>query len=354
MLKRRLGRTDFEASVIGFGCGPYVRPTREEGVKALRRAIQLGVNLIDTARSYGDSEAIIAEALKDVGHKVFVATKSRLGTGEEVARSIEESLRQLQVSKLDLIQMHGVDREEDLTARLAPGGDLEAMKRARESGKVDFIGISGHRPEVLAKAIKTGEFDVVTTPYNLLNCGADYSLFPLAEELDIGILAIKPLDARSLAVPREMIEFELNGRATSVAEAALRFALANRRITSVVVGMTNVAEVEANVPLGYEVQSLSPEQQARLKEQARMAAHTSCDGCARCAEICPYSIDIVRVFKQQVLARHYGMKEYARAAYKEVSRPQVQMCTSCQLCIENCPSQLDIPALLRKADIFLS
>jgi len=354
MLKRRLGRTNFEASVIGFGGGPFIRPAWEQGVKAVRRAIELGVNLIDTARQYGESEAMLGEAIKGARDRLFISTKSHFRTKEEVARSIDESLRQLQVDKIDLIHLHSVDREEDLKQCLAKGGPLEAMRDARAGGKVDYIGISGHRSEVLVPALKTGEFDAVIVTYNLINDDAKQELLPLAQEMDVGVLAMKPLDGGFLAVPREAAQLRVADRATSTVEAALRFALSNPAVATVLVGMVSVAEVEEDVPMGFVPQKMPLEDRTALQARARGTLYTFCQGCGYCLPQCPEDIDIPRIFKLQVLLEQYRMKEYARVTYREVFRQQVEKCTGCESCMERCPSQLDIPELLRKADLILS
>ena len=354
MLRRRLGRTGFEASVIGFGGGPFVRPTWEEGVKAVRRAIELGVNLFDTARSYGDSEAIIGEAIKDTRDRLFISTKSHLRTKEGVARSIDQSLRELKVDKIDLIHIHSVDTEDILKQCLAKGGALHAMQEAKRAGKVDYIGISGHQNEVLVKALKTGEFDAVIVTYNLINDEAEHELLPLAKELDVGVLAMKPLDGGLLAIPREAAQFKVADRATSTAETSLRFVLSNSRISTVLVGMVSVAEVEEDVPLGFIPHQMPAQEKAVLQERAKSMVYTFCQGCGYCLPLCPEGIDIPRIFKLQVLLEQYGMERYAKTTYKEAFQWQVRRCTECNSCMERCPSQLNIPNLLKKTDLILS
>lgn len=354
MLKRRLGRTQFEASIIGFGGGPFVRPTWEEGVEAVRRAIELGVNLIDTARAYGDSEAIIGKAIKGVRDNLFISTKSHFHTKDEVVSSIDESLHQLDVQKIDLLHLHGVDKEEDLNQCLSKDGPLDAMREARKAGKVDYIGISSHQSEILVKALKTGEFDAVIVTYNLINDQAEQELLLLAREMDVGVLAMKPLDGGFLAIPREVAQFKVADRASSTAEAALRFALSNPRITTVLVGMVSVAEVEEDVPLGFVPQEMSPNDKAVLQDRAKSMVYTFCQGCGYCLLACPERIDIPRVFKLQVLLEQYKMKHYATTTYKQAFQAQVKRCTECQSCMERCPSQLDIPNLLKEADLLLT
>ncbi|RLC70164.1 MAG: hypothetical protein DRI26_07665, partial [Chloroflexi bacterium] len=273
---------------------------------------------------------------------------------EEVARSIDESLRQLQVEKIDIIHLHSVDREDDLKACLARGGPLEAIKEARKAGKVDFIGISSHQNDILLKAIKTGEFDVIIASYNLVNDDADEELFPLAHELDVGIMAMKPLDGGFLAIPPEAVQFRAGDRATTTAEAALRFALSNPLIATVLVGMVSVAEVEQDVPLGYVAQEMAPAEKRLLSERAKGMVYTFCQGCGYCLPLCPKGIDIPRIFKLQVLLEQYGMEDYAKTTYREVFKPWADQCDECESCMERCPSQLEIPALLKKADALLT
>ena len=354
LLKRRLGRTGFEASVIGFGGGPYIRPTWKEGVKAVRRAIELGVNLVDTARNYVDSEAIIGEAIQGARDRLFISTKSHFRSKEEVAKSIGQSLRELKVEKIDLIHLHMVDSEDDLKRCLAKGGPFDAMREARKAGKVDYIGISGHQCEVLVKALKTGEFDAVIVTYNLINDEAEHELLPLAREMDVGVLAMKPLDGGLLTIPREAAQFKVADRATSTAEAALQFVLSNPGISTVLVGMLSVAEVEEDVPMGFVRQEMPPKEKSVLQERAKSMVYTFCQGCGYCLPLCPEGIDIPRVFKLQVLLEQYGMEDYARSTYKEAFQAQVKKCTECQSCMERCPSQLDIPNLLKQSDSLLS
>jgi len=258
------------------------------------------------------------------------------------------------VDKIDLIHIHSVDTEDVLKQCLARGGALDAMQEARKAGKVDHIGISGHQNEVLVKAIKTGEFDAVIVTYNLINEEAEYELLPLAREMDVGVLAMKPLDGGLLAIPREATQFKVVDRATSTAETSLRFALSNPMIATVLVGMVSVAEVEENVPLGFVPHEMPPQERAALQERAKDMVYTFCQGCGYCLPLCPEGIDIPRIFKLQVLLEQYGMERYAKTTYREAFQWQVRRCTDCRSCMERCPSQLDIASLLKKADSILS
>jgi predicted aldo/keto reductase-like oxidoreductase len=351
VLKRRLGRTNFEASVVGFGGIPIGRQPREEAVKVVRRAIELGVNFIDTARSYGESEAIIGEAIKGMRDGLFISTKSHFRTKTEVKNSIEESLRRLQINRLDLIFIHGVDSEEELEYRLKMGV-LEAMKEAREAGKVNYIGISGHQPGVLVKAIRTGEFETVMAPYNLRYQEAG-ELLPLAQELDVGVIAMKPLGGGFLTVPAEAMQYGVTERAVCTAEAALRFVLSNPAVTTAIPGMANTAQVEENVPVGNVPAAMSLQEKRLLQERARSMIYTSCMQCGYCLIECPNEIDIKDVFRLRNFYEQFGLVDYTKRKYQEQYEDKVALCSECMACVGRCPAQLDIPAELREADAIL-
>ncbi|MFC1983560.1 aldo/keto reductase [Chloroflexota bacterium] len=353
MLKRRLGRTNFEASVVGFGGIPIQHRSREEAVAIVRRALEMGVNYIDTARAYHDSEDKIGAAIKECRDQVFVSTKTMQRSKREAAADIDESLHHLKTEYIDLLFSHGVDTESDLNRFLGSGGAIEAFKEAQIAGEVRYIGISGHRNPVLISAIQTGVFDVIMASYNLTNTDADSELFPLAQKLDIGVLIMKPLAGGSLAVPPEAIRFRAAERAVTTAETALRFVLINPLIHTVVPGMGRLSELEANVPLGNVPQSMGTEEIALLLEKARGLGSTFCQGCNYCVSECPQEINIPEVFRLLAFHEQYGMTGYARAVFQSQHENRVSQCTECQSCMERCPAQLEIPQLLEKAKITL-
>ncbi len=348
MLKRRLGRTNFETSVLGFGGIAIQYQPWEEAVAAVKRAIELGVNLIDSARGYGDSEDKIGEAIKGQRENLFISTKSHYPTGEEVRRSIDESLAHLGVDRIDLIFMHAVDQEQEFERRLR-NGVLDAMRDARRAGKVNYIGISGHQNRVLAKAIRTGEFDVLMAMYNLADDDAQEELFPLASSMDVGITVMKPLGGGYLGILPEVAQFGVAEKAISTADEALRFVLSNQYINTSVVGMGSIAEVEQDIPLGLSPQEMPPEELARLKERARVSGYTFCRGCGYCLPVCEQEIDIREVFRLFVFHEQYGLKELAKERFQKYHEGKVAMCTECLNCTERCPAALDIPSLLKQA-----
>ncbi|MFC1897216.1 aldo/keto reductase [Chloroflexota bacterium] len=351
MLKRRLGRTNFEASVVGFGGIPIQHRNRKEAVTIVRRALEMGVNYIDTARAYQDSENKIGVAIKECRDQVFVSTKTMQRSRKEAAADIDESLHCLKTEYIDLLLSHGVDTEGDLNRFLGSGGAIEAFKEAQRAGKVKYIGISGHRNLALVSAIQTGVFDVIMASYNLTNTDADSELFPLAQKLDIGVLVMKPMAGGTLAVPPEAVRFRAAERAVTTAETALRFVLNNPLIHTVVPGMGSLNELEADIPLGNAPQSMDTEEIAVHLEKARGLGITFCQGCSYCVNECPQEINIPEVFRLLAFHEQYGMTGYARTVFQSQHQNKVSQCTECQSCMERCPAQLEIPQLLEKAKI---
>ena len=349
MLKRRLGRTNFQASVVGLGGIPIARRGWDEAVAVVKRALEMGVNYIDTASAYQDSENKIGAAIKGQRDGLFIATKTTNRTRDGAAADINESLSRLGLDHVDLLLIHGVDTEEDLNRFLGVGGAVEAFRDAQQAGKVRFLGISGHQNPVLVKAIKTGVFDVILASYNLTNADADKELFPLTKELDIGVTVMKPLGGGALGVPPEVVQFQVADRAIAPAEVALRFVLSNPFIHTTIPGMSKLAEVEANVPLGYVPQSMSPEEVGVLRKKAETLGFTFCQGCGYCVPECPEEINIPEVFRLQTFHDQYGMMGYAKATYRTRHAAKVDLCTECRSCMERCPAQLEIPELLKKA-----
>ena len=293
MQYRKLGRTGFEVSDIGYGAWgiggkQWLGGADDESLAALRRAIELGVNLIDTALAYGDghSEQLVGEIVRHAPRKIYVATKvppknrvwpAHAGTPiadvflyEYIVASAEESLRNLKLDAIDLLQLHvwndaWVDRDEWRRA-------LEDLKR---SGKVRSIGVSAteHDPDSALAVMRTGLIDAVQVIYNIFDQTPEARMFRLAQELNIGILARVPLDEGALSgamtanttfPPGDFREFYFKGNrkqqvvehvdalrkdlgaGVNLPETALRFCLSHPAVSSVIPGMRTRRHVESN------------------------------------------------------------------------------------------------------------
>ena len=201
--RRRLGRTELEVTCLGMGGAGLGRGdvTDDEAVEAVHRAIDLGINYLDTAPLYGESERRVGLALSDGNwrEKIYLATKT--GTHPEwrgdfsaagTRRSVENSLRLLGTDYLDVCLVHDPDSMDPVVAK---GGALDELQRMREEGLIKFIGLGVRQHEFHKIAIETGVVDVILTylDYTLLSQTANEWLIPLAAKNDIGIINGSPI-----------------------------------------------------------------------------------------------------------------------------------------------------------------
>ena len=197
MQKRRLGRTNLQVSIVGFG-GTWISELAvPEAVAVVKRAFDLGMNYFDTAKLDGDSEEKIGCALQDVRDQCIIATKTGSRSKKESIEDVKCSLKRLKTDKLDIIQLHGIDDEKTLSKAMSADGPLQTCKEARKQGLVDFIGITGHKPRVLVKAVESGEFDTVLVSLNFVTRQALEELLPTAKAHDVGVVVMKPLSAKT-------------------------------------------------------------------------------------------------------------------------------------------------------------
>lgn len=163
------GTTGHDSTRIIFGAAALaaMKPHRCEGV--LEKLDRFGINHIDTAASYGESELRLAALLATRRDDFFLASKTGERSGSQARRELEKSLTRLGVSKLDLIQMHNLVDEAGWREAMAPGGALEALIAARTEGLVRFIGVTGHgtqAPAMHLRSLERFEFASVLAPYN--------------------------------------------------------------------------------------------------------------------------------------------------------------------------------------------
>ncbi len=296
MKYRRLGRTDIELSEIGYGAWGiggtlWIGASDRESLAALHRAIDFGINFIDTALVYGNghSEELVGQVIRSAPRKVYVASKvppknrlwpSRPGIGIEEAfprdyimRSTEESLKNLGVDSIDLQQLHvwnsdWTDRDDWRRAF----EDLKTQGKARAVG----VSLDSHDPDSALKLVETGLIDCVQVIYNIFDQSPERNLFPACIRHGVGVLARVPLDEGALAgrihehsvFPegdfrnnyfrgerrKEVVEHvnalvrDLGMEDSSqLAPIAIRFCLSQPAVTSVIPGMRTVSSVESNV-----------------------------------------------------------------------------------------------------------
>jgi aryl-alcohol dehydrogenase-like predicted oxidoreductase len=196
------GKTGHESTRIIFGAAAFSSVTQDEADRTMELVLGAGVNHIDTAASYGDSELRLGPWMEKHRKDVFLATKTGDRTEQEAYDSIRRSLERLRVDNVDLIQLHNLVDPDEWETALAPGGALDAAVRAREEGLVRFIGVTGHGVTVAAqhkRALERFPFDSVLLPYSYVmhqnpQYAADWeALFAVCQERGVAVQTIKSI-----------------------------------------------------------------------------------------------------------------------------------------------------------------
>jgi len=355
MKKRRLGRTNLNVSVIGFG-GEWVIPSSMEyASKMYKRALDLGINYFDTARIYGNVEEKLGRALEDVRDKVVIATKTHHLFDPDAARvGLKQSLRNLRTDRVDIVILQHIDNEKHLGQLMGENTALSVLKEARSQGKLDFIGLSGHKPYVLAKAIRTGEFDMILVPFNIISREVTEELLPLAKKLDVGVATMKPFGGPDL----RFVQFELSklvpekaefnrifkeGKAKT--ECALGYVLAHD-VHTTVCGFSTIEEVESAAKVGEKFTGLTQKEKAEVRF-GELPPSPFCRDCGLCLR-CPEGLKIPLILALDKYFTFYGITDWSREVYERLAI-KVDSCSNCAKCEPKCPYKLPIIEMLNRA-----
>ncbi len=326
---RTLGRTGLKVSAISMGGIPVQRVADNEAECIIEAALAAGINFFDTARAYTDSEQKFGRVFGRNRQGGIIATKSMARTQAEMEVEINHSLANLQVSSIDLYQLHNVKDDAALAKVLAPDGALAALQAAQQQGKIRFIGITGHIPQVLVKAVATGNFDTVQFPFNAVETAAANELLPLARQKNIGTIVMKPLA----------------GGALTNAPAALRFIL-EEGVDTVIPGMDTLAQVASNVAAGTPIRPLSGAEREALMQEAAALGTRFCRRCEYC-QPCMEGIDIPLIFLLDGYYMRYDLHKWAVDRYRPLLRNAAH-CIACGECENRCPYALPIREMLQE------
>ena len=265
--KRRLGRTNLMVTELGLGA--MDTPQAKEGEETLHLALDLGINFIDTAREYQDSEYLIGQVITVRGGKDFyIASKTFSRTRDGSQYDVDRSLKMLRVDKIDLYQLHDVSSLEAWEQVMHEGGALEGLQTARIRGLIDYIGISSHSLEVLEKAITCGEFETVMLEYSAFYQETE-RLIALAKERDVGIIVMRPLggSGRTSSIRTRMSASEQEIFLTPT--MLLKYVLSNPDISVAIPGVRFPSRVRENVELALTYQPLDESQIRACETEAR-------------------------------------------------------------------------------------
>jgi predicted aldo/keto reductase-like oxidoreductase len=195
MEKRALGKTGEELSLIGLGGIVVSGIEQSEADRIVAEAVEGGVNYFDVAPTYGNAQDRLGPALERHRSGVFLACKTAKRDREGAAKQLEESLTKLRTDHFDLYQMHGLTDMEEVEQAFGPGGALEAFQKARDDGKVRFLGFSAHSQEAAEEALRRFAFDTMLLPINFVcwHHGFGAEAFEAAKARGAARLALKAM-----------------------------------------------------------------------------------------------------------------------------------------------------------------
>ena len=345
MMYRKLGKTGMMVSRIGFGGIPILRVQEKQAVKVLRRSFEKGMNFVDTHRGYGDSEIKIGKALADVREQYYLATKIADHARKGAERSLKESLRRLRTDYIDLLLIKNLDSEDVLSRAMGRNGSLPVARRAQKAGIIRHIGFTSHTEKTAYKALRTGEYEAVMFPYNIVNTIAEKRILGFCSRHNVGFVCMKPVAGGLLTVPSKVFARLTKGKANTTASAAMRFCLSHPAVTTTIVGLAHIRHIgEALRALDV---PMSEKERERAIQNVAKLGEGFCRNCGYCKP-CPQGIDINNIFRFYHYYESYDLKAYAEQRYRRL-KIKADLCTKCQSCVPRCPYHINIPQKLALA-----
>ena len=279
MPTRSFGKTGYKTGILSLGgqATLEIAGREEESEKIIHRAIDLGINYIDTAAAYGRgvSQINIGRVMKTRRKEVFLATKTHDRTYDGSMRLLEESLKSLQTDHLDLWQLHNVQRQEEVEQIFAESGAIKALQKAKSEGIVKNLGITGHfEPVVLRNAISRFPFDSILMALNAADVhylSFIHYLLPEAQRLGMAIIGMKVATrSRMLSTwtPPPLEEQNERLRTPKPGTINIKEALTYNMslpVSTTIIGVDSVAQIEENVNIASQFSPLSPEQMKEIE-----------------------------------------------------------------------------------------
>ncbi|MDR1689039.1 MAG: aldo/keto reductase [Clostridiales bacterium] len=319
------GKTNLNVSRSAFGVLPLQRVGMDEAIRLLNMAYDGGINFYDTARGYSDSEEKVGNALADKRGKIVIATKTPSTEAEGFWRDLETSLKYLKTDYIDIYQFHNPKE-----VPLAGSAGYECMLKAKEQGKIRFIGVTAHRLDNAEKALESGLYDTIQFPLSAISSESEINFAKKCGEKNVGFIAMKamcggllPSAAPSMAFLRDMdhvVPIWGFQRESEIKE---------------------VLELEQNPP------ALTGELLSDIEKYRSELAGNFCRGCGYCRP-CAAGIEIDWCARMPLLLRRAVWQNFMNDHWK-AEMNKINECTNCGMCKPRCPYGLDTPQLLKAA-----
>ena len=330
MDKVRFGRTGLMVSKIAFGGIPIQRLGKSEAAGVVRGAIELGVNFIDTANGYTDSEEKIGLAIKGMPRDgLVIASKSGARDKKKFLENIDLTLQRLGTDYVDIYQHHGISTPEDYKVIMGEGGAHEGMTESVRAGKIRFPGFSSHSIPTAMMIMREGRFFSVQLPFNYVDDDAAKDAIPLARELDMGFIAMKPFGGGLLYDAKLSVKYlsQFDGIVPDP-------------------GIEKLSEIEEIVRIMEGVESgdkFSPGDADAIQKAKAELGGSWCHRCDYC-QPCAQKIRISGVLTVESFVKRMPFERVKAMAAENMENART--CIKCRACVSRCPYNLDIPALI--------
>jgi uncharacterized protein len=322
-----LGRTDLTVSEFGFGCIPIIRFPKDDSVKVLRHAFERGITFFDTANAYRDSEEKIGIAFAGMREKVVLASKTLRRSAEEASAQLENSLRMLRTDYLDLYQLHQIAQEKDWSEVTGPNGALEAVMKAKAAGKVRYVGVTSHNLQMALKMVRSGLFDTIQFPFNLIEEGAKDELLGASQEMGMGFICMKPF----------------GGGVIDNAAVAFKY-LRDHSGVIPIPGFESCEQVDEILSIYAKPNEITGQDLGIMENYRSELGKRFCRRCEYC-QPCPQGVMITPAMGYPIVASR--MSPSVAVEFCKNPMESVALCTECGACIERCPYELRIPEILK-------
>jgi aryl-alcohol dehydrogenase-like predicted oxidoreductase len=298
-----------------------------ESVELLRAAFDGGINFYDTARGYSDSESKLGAAFAGMRDRVIIATKSLAHDAAKMNADLERSLTELHTDYIDIYQFHLAAKSHGPGE---PDGLYDAAVKAREQGRIRFIGLTAHRLGVAVEAAKSGLYDSIQFPFSHLSSEEDVELASACRANDVGFIAMKALSGGLIT------------------DAATAFAFMRRYENVVPIwGIQRRSELDEFLAFEANPPAYDDGARARVERDRSELSGSFCRGCGYCMP-CAANVEMTWVARMPQVLRRMPAADFMTPGWR-AKMERVNDCIGCDACVSRCPYELNPRALSRAA-----
>ena len=336
---RTLGHTGLRVTTVGFGCMITSDPS------VIERAVDLGINYFDTARSYqhGNNERMVGAALGAKRKQVVLSTKTHAPDKAGMMQHLEQSLRELNTDYIDIWYLHGRSSPADISDE-----HIEVQQSAKQQGKIRFAGISTHsgQPQLIPWMLEKKAFDVVLAAYNFTMDPAMNQAVETAAKGGLGVVAMKVMAGGTRShKPGDPIASKLAQPGAML--AALKWVVKNPNVSTTIPSITDMDQLDENLK--------AMDHAYTSADAAILTAHLEqirpyyCSMCGACDGTCQKGLPVADVLRCLTYSDGYGQFALGRERYLELAQSTAIRCTDCADCTVNCPHGVHVASRMARA-----